>query len=64
MARAKVAVIISRIFPPQPGLGVTFSCIDWYKALTFFVRMGSHKTDVLVINEEAQVWPWKHTSFP
>lgn len=60
MALARVAIIIPHIFPPQPGLSVTFSSAGWYKALTFVVvRMNNHKTDVLVINKEAQIWAWK-----
>lgn len=61
---SKVAIKISCIFPPRPGLGVIFSSVGWSKILSFLLMMNFHKSDELVVNKEAQAQPWKCTSFP
>lgn len=53
----KVAVIISCIFPPEPGLRVTFSSVAWCKTLTFLVMMNSHKTDELLSTKRLRLDP-------
>lgn len=59
---SNVAAIISHIFPPQPGLGVTSSGVDWFKTLTLFVTMSNHKTGMLIVYKDAQSRSWKCTS--